>query len=106
MRKCFSIDQEPFIQWGNLRSLYKNKSRIKLLKSFEQISKSNQTINSIMVSYCNVNKTYKNQLWRRVGFKTYEEETKQYNKLIKKGWQKYDIFKSYWKQTFSDYAYF
>ncbi len=73
----------------------KDKNRIKVFESFEDISKPSQTIDAMMISYGCVYKRSSKPVIKSSRVETIEEARKEYKKLLGEGWRKTNIYNSY-----------
>tara|TARA_B100000161_G_C33363905_1_gene330192 strand:- start:115 stop:363 length:249 start_codon:yes stop_codon:yes gene_type:complete len=73
----------------------KERSRIKVFESFENVSKPSHNIDAIMISYGCVYKRASKPIMRGSRVETIEEARKEYKQLLNEGWKKTSIFKSY-----------
>ena len=73
----------------------KDRSRIKVFKPFEDISKSTPSIDAMQISYGCVYKRASKPVMKGSRVETIEDARKEYEKLLTEGWEKTSIFKSY-----------
>ena len=73
----------------------KNRSRVKVFKPFEDVSKPIPTINAIEIAYGCVYKRNSKPVMKGSRVESIEDARKEYKKLLEKGWEKTFIFKSY-----------
>ena len=73
----------------------KDRSRIKVFETFEDVSKPSQSINAIMISYGCVYKRSNKPVMKGSRVETIEEARKEYKQLLEEGWKKTSIFRSY-----------
>ena len=73
----------------------KDRSRIKVFESFEDVSKPIPTIDAMMISYGCVYKKSSRPVMKGSRVETIEEARKEYKKLLKEGWRKTNIYNSY-----------
>ncbi|MBO6974082.1 MAG: DUF1651 domain-containing protein [Prochlorococcus marinus CUG1435] len=73
----------------------KDKSRIKVFEPFEDISKPSPTIDAMMISYGCVYKRSSKPVMTGSKVETIQAARKEYAKLLKEGWKKTSIFRSY-----------
>ena len=73
----------------------KDRSRIKVFESFEDVSKPSPTIDAMMISYGCVYKKSSRPVMKGSRVETIEEARKEYKKLLKEGWRKTNIYNSY-----------
>ena len=73
----------------------KNRSRIKIFEPFEDISKHTPSINAMMISYGCVYKRSSKPVMKGSKVETVEAARKEYAELLKEGWKKTCIFRSY-----------
>ena len=72
-----------------------NRSRIKVFEPFEDVSKLSPGIDAMMISYgCVYNRTSKPVI-KGSRVETIENARKEYRQLLKEGWKKTSIFRSY-----------
>ena len=74
----------------------KDKSRIKVFKPFEEVSKPSPTIDAMMISYSCVYKRNSKPVMKRSRVETIESARKEYKELLEDGWKKTSIFNSYY----------
>ena len=72
-----------------------DRSRIKVFKTFEDISNPFSNINAIEISYGCVYKRSSKPVMKGSRIESIEDARKEYKKLLEEGWQKTSIFKSY-----------
>ena len=73
----------------------KQRNRIKVFKSFEDISKPSPSINAMEISYGCVYKRSSKPVMKGSRVETIEDARKEYKQLLEEGWRKTSIFKSY-----------
>ena len=73
----------------------KNRSRIKVFESFEDICKACPSIDAIMISYGCVYKRSSKPVMKGSRVEAIEKASKEYKQLLEKGWKKTSIFRSY-----------
>ena len=73
----------------------KNKSRIKIFEAFEDVYKSSATFDAIIISYGCVYKRSSKPVMKGSRVETIEAARKEYAELLKEGWKKTSIFRSY-----------
>ena len=73
----------------------KARSRIKVFRPFEDISKSSSRINAMEISYGCVYKRSSKPVMKGSRVESIEDARKEYKKLLEEGWKKTSIFKSY-----------
>ena len=73
----------------------KDRSRIKIFEPFEDISKPSPSINAMMISYGCVYKRSSKPVMKVSKGETVEAAIKEYAELLKEGWKKTSIFRSY-----------
>ena len=73
----------------------KDRSRIKVFETFEDISKPSQGIDAMMISYGCVYKTSSKPVIKGSRVETIVAARKEYKKLLEEGWKKTSIFRSY-----------
>ena len=71
----------------------RDRSRIKVFEPFEDVSKSSQSINSIIISYGCVYKRSSKPAMYGSRVETIENAQKEYKKLLEHGWKKTNIFR-------------
>ena len=73
----------------------KDRSRIKVFEPIEDISKPSPSIDAIMNSYGCVYKWSSKPVMKGSRVETIEAARKEYAELLKEGWEKTNIFRSY-----------
>ena len=73
----------------------KNKSRIKVFKPFEDVSKYTTTIDAIEIIYGCVYKRSCKPVMKGSRVESIEDARIEYKRLLEEGWEKTSIFKSY-----------
>jgi len=73
----------------------KDRSRIKVFEAFEDVSKPSPSIDAMMISYGCVYKTSSRPVIKGSRVETIENARKEYKELLKQGWKKTYIFRSY-----------
>ena len=73
----------------------KDRSRIKVFEPFEYVSKPSPSIDAMMISYGCVYKKSSKPVMKGSRVETIETARKEYAELLKKGWEKTSIFRSY-----------
>ena len=73
----------------------KARSRIKVFKPFEDISKSSQNIDAIEISFGCVYKRSTKPVMKGSRVESIENARKEYKHLLEEGWKQTFIFKSY-----------
>ena len=73
----------------------KSRSRIKVFEPFEDVSKPFQSVDAMMISYGCVYKRSSKPVIKGSRVETMEDARKEYAKLLKEGWKKTLIFRSY-----------
>ena len=73
----------------------KDRSRIKVFKPFEDVSKSSTSIDAMEISYGCVYKRSSKPVMKGSRVESIEDARKEYKKLLEEGWQKTSIFKIY-----------
>tara|TARA_A100001388_G_scaffold258916_1_gene225810 strand:+ start:675 stop:923 length:249 start_codon:yes stop_codon:yes gene_type:complete len=73
----------------------KDRSRIKVFKPFEDVSKSSPSIDAMEISYGCVYKRTSKPVMKGSRVESIEDARKEYKKLLDEGWRKTSIFKSY-----------
>ena len=72
-----------------------DRSRIKVFKPFEDISKPSFSINAMEISYGCIYKRSGKPVMKGSRIESIEDARKEYKKLLEEGWKKTSIFKSY-----------
>ena len=73
----------------------KERSRIKVFEPFEDVSKPSPSIDAMMISYGCVYKRSSKPVMKGSRVDTIENARKEYTRLLEKGWEKTNIFRSY-----------
>ena len=73
----------------------KNRTRIKVFESFEDVSKPSPSLDAMMISYGCVYKRSSKPVIKGSRVETIEAARKEYAELLKEGWKQTSIFKSY-----------
>ena len=73
----------------------KDRSRKKVFEPFEDISKPSHSIDAMLVSYGCVYKRSSKPVIKGSRVETVESARKEYAELLKEGWKKTSIFRSY-----------
>ena len=73
----------------------KERSRIKVFESFEDVSKPSPSIDTMFISYGCVYKRSSKPVMKGSRVETIEAARKEYKQLLDEGWKKTSIFKSY-----------
>ena len=73
----------------------KDRSRIKVFEPFEDITKPRPNIDAIMISYGCLYKRSSKPVMKGSRVETIETARKEYEELLKEGWKKTSIFRSY-----------
>ena len=73
----------------------KERSRIKTFEPFKDSSKPSHSINAMMISYGCVYKWSSKPVMKGSRVETIEAARKEYAELLKEGWKKTSIFRSY-----------
>ena len=73
----------------------KDKSRIKVFRPFQDISKPSQSIDAIEINYGCVYKSNSKPVMKGSRVESIEDARKEYKKLLEEGWRKTSIYKSY-----------
>ena len=73
----------------------KQRNRIKVFKSFEDISKPSPSINAMEISYGCVYKRSSKPVMKGSRVESIEDARKEYKQLLEEGWRKTSIFKSF-----------
>ena len=73
----------------------RDRSRIKVFESFEDVSKPSPTIDAMMISYGCIYKRSSRPVMKGSRVETIEEARKEYKKLLEEGWRKTKIYNSY-----------
>ena len=71
------------------------RSRIKVFEPFEDVSKPSPSINAMMISYGCVYKRSSKPVMKGSRVETIENARKEYKALLKQGWKKTSIFRSF-----------
>ena len=71
------------------------RSRIKVFEPFEDLSKPSPRINAMMISYGCVYKRSSKPVMKGSRVETIENARKEYKELLKQGWKKNSIFRSF-----------
>ena len=73
----------------------KDRSRIKVFESFEDVSKQSPSIDAIMISYGCIYKRSSKPVMKGSRVETIEAARNEYRQLLEDGWKKTTIFNSY-----------
>ena len=73
----------------------RDRSRIKVFESFEDVSKPSPSIDAMMISYGCIYKRSSRPVMKGSRVETIEEARKEYKKLLEEGWRKTKIYNSY-----------
>ena len=73
----------------------KERSRIKVFEPFEDVSKPRLSINAMMISYGCVYKRSSKPVMKGSRVESTENARKEYKELLKQGWEKTSIFRSF-----------
>ena len=73
----------------------KDRSRVKVFKPFEDVSKPSPSIDAMEISYGCVYKRISKPVLKGSRLESIEDSRKEYEKLLEEGWEKTSIFKSY-----------
>ena len=73
----------------------KDRSRVKVFKPFEDVSKPSPKINAMEIAYGCVYKRNSKPFMKGSRVESIEDARKEYKKLLEEGWKKTSIFKSY-----------
>ena len=73
----------------------KDRTRIKVFEPFEDVSKTSPSIDAMMISYGCVYKRSSKPVMKGSRVETIEVAREEYSELLKKGWKKTSIFRSY-----------
>ena len=73
----------------------KDRSRIKVFEPFEDVSKPSPSIDAMMISYGCFYKRSSKPVMKGSRLETIEAAIKEYADLLKEGWKKTSIFRSY-----------
>ena len=73
----------------------KDRSRIKVFKPFDDVSKSSPSIDAMEITYGCVYKRSSKPVMKGSRVESIEDARKEYKKLLEEGWQKTSIFKIY-----------
>ena len=75
----------------------KNRDRIKVFKTFEDITRKSFSIDAMEISYGCLYKSSRKPVMKGSRIKSIEDARKEYKQLMEEGWKKTSIFKSNWK---------
>ena len=73
----------------------KNRTRIKVFQSFENLSQPSSNIDAMMISYGCLYKKSSKPVMKGSRVETIEQARKEYKQLLEEGWKKTSIFRSY-----------
>ena len=73
----------------------KDRSRVKVFDPFEDLSKPSSSIDAIMISYGCVYKRSSKPVMKGSRVETIENARKEYKALLEQGWEKTNIFRSF-----------
>ena len=73
----------------------KDRSRIKVFEPFEEVSKPSPSVDAIMISYGCLYKRSSKPVMKGSRVETVKVARKEYAELLKEGWKKTIIFRSY-----------
>ena len=73
----------------------KERTRIKVFESFEDVSKPSQSLDAMMISYGCVYKRSSKPVMKGSRVETIENARKEYKELLEQGWKKTSIFRSF-----------
>jgi len=73
----------------------KDRSRIKVFEPFEDITKPSPSLDAMMISYGCVYKRSSKPVMKGSRVESIEDARKEYKELLEEGWEKTNIFKSY-----------
>ena len=73
----------------------KDRSRIKVFETFEDVNKPSPNINAMMISYGCVYQRSSKPVMKGSRVETIEAARKEYKELSEEGWKKTSIFRSY-----------
>ena len=73
----------------------KDRSRIKVFETFEDMSKPGPTIDAMQISYGCVYKRSSKPVMKGSRVETVESAREEYKKLLAEGWKKTSLFNSY-----------
>ena len=73
----------------------KVRSRIKVFEPFDDVNKPSTSIDAMMISYGCVYKRASKPVLKGSRVETIENARKEYKELLKQGWKKTSIFRSY-----------
>jgi len=73
----------------------KDRSRIKVFEPFEDFPKPSPSIDAIMISYGCIYKSSSKPVMKGSRVETIEAARKEYSELLREGWKKTSIFRSY-----------
>ena len=71
------------------------RNRIKVFEQFEDVSKPSLSINAMMISYGCVYKRSSKPVMKGSRVESTENARKEYKELLKQGWEKTSIFRSF-----------
>ena len=80
---------------GKFTLINKDRSRIKVFEPFENVSKPSPSIDAMMISYGCVYKRSSKPLMKGSRVETVETARKEYAELLREGWKKTSIFRSF-----------
>ncbi len=73
----------------------KDRSRIKVFEPFEDFPKPSPSIDAMMISYGCIYKSSSKPVMKGSRVETIEAARKEYSELLREGWKKTSIFRSY-----------
>ena len=73
----------------------KDRSRIKVFESFEDVSKPSPTIDAMMITYGCVYKRASKPVMKGSRVASIEDSRKEYKELLEEGWKKTSIYNHY-----------
>ena len=73
----------------------KDRSRIKVFETFEDVSKPSPSIDAMLIAYGCVYKRSSKPVMKGSRVETIESARKEYKELLEEGWKKTSIFNSY-----------
>ena len=74
----------------------KDRSRVKVFKPFEDVSKPSPTINAMEIAYRFVYKRNSKPVMKGGRVESIEDARKEYKKFLEEAWKNTSIFKSYY----------
>ena len=77
----------------------KERNRIKVFETFEDVSKPSPSINAMMISYGCIYKRSSKPVMKGSRVETIENARKEYKELLEQGWEKTSIFKTFFSSS-------